>query len=266
VCQVPGGKDLALVSSVFAHFGEEKVLTGISRGWAGSRGSGTIFLAGCNLRCVFCQNFSLSRAVDPSRPVGPSEVARLCLELQRQGCANVNFVTPTLHAAVLARGVVQARADGLDIPVVWNCSGYERLKVLRLLEGVVQVYMPDIKSLDTEFCERYLRAPDYPDMARAALAEMARQVGPLACDQEGLASSGLLVRHLVMPNREQDGRDVIDLVAETCPGTAVNVMEQYRPCGHAGRFADLNAMPDDAMVRRLRQYARERGLRELSVG
>jgi len=252
------------VGSVFSHHGEELELVGLGAGWRRPPGSGTIFLVGCNLLCEFCQNFSLSRAKDPYRPADATEVARLCLELQRQGCANVNFVTPTLYAPVLARGVVLARQEGLAVPVVWNCGGYEREESLRQLDGLVEIYMPDIKSLDQSFCGAYLDASDYPEKARWALAEMARQVGPLVCGPEGLAQKGLLVRHLVMPGRSADSRSVIDLVASTCPGAAINVMEQYRPCGHAGRYAELNQYPDAEEVAKLRRHALDRGLNELN--
>lgn len=263
-CQVPGGPAGALVGSVFSHRGEERELVGSDLGPRVPPGSGTLFMAGCNLLCVFCQNFGLSRAEGPCRPADASEVARLSLELQRQGCANVNFVTPTLYAGVLARGVALARLEGLTIPVIWNCGGYEREEVLRLLDGLVEIYMPDIKSLDPGFCGAYLDASDYPEAVRWAVAEMARQVGPLAVGGDGLARRGLLVRHLVMPGRHDDARAVIDLVAQVCPGTGINIMEQYQPHGHADQFTELNKVPDHGEVEALRRHAVEKGLRELN--
>lgn len=262
-CGVVGGVSSALVSSAFAHFGEEEELTGLRSGGR-RRGSGTVFFAGCNLLCAFCQNYGLSRASEPFSVVSVQELAALCLELQENGCANVNFVTPTHFSACLAQAVLLARQQGLTVPVVWNCGGYEALPTLRALAGTADVYMPDVKSLDPGFCGRFLGAPDYPEVVLAALEEMARQVGPLQLDPAGLARRGLLVRHLVMPEMEADSRAVIEQVARICPGTAINVMAQYHPCGQAGRHPQLTRRPDPAAVRRLRAHARKLGLRELN--
>jgi len=262
-CGAAGGPGHALVSSVFPHFGEEDVLVGRQGLWGG-RGSGTIFMAGCNLLCVFCQNFGLSRATDAFKEVSPAEVVELCLQLEASGCANINFVTPTHFAACLARGVDLARAQSLALPVVWNCGGYESVEALRLLQGTVDIYMPDAKTLDPSLASQYLNAQDYPAVLRAALEEMARQVGPLKAGADGLAVRGLMVRHLLMPGREEDARAIIDLVAEVCPGAAINVMGQYHPAGLAAQHPELQRLPDARAVQRLRRYAAQQGLWELN--
>lgn len=234
------------------------------QGLWGGRGSGTLFMAGCNLLCVFCQNFGLSRATDAFKEASPADVAELCLQLEGSGCANINFVTPTHFAACLARGVDLARARGLSLPVVWNCGGYESVEALRLLEGTVDIYMPDAKTLDAGFARRYLDAEDYPDVLRAALGEMARQVGPLKAGPDGLAVRGLMVRHLLMPGCEEDARAIIDLVAKVCPGAAINVMGQYHPAGLAAQHPELQRLPDARAVERLRRHAAQQGLWELN--
>jgi len=241
-----------LVASYGPHFGEEDVLVGES-------GSGTIFFAGCNLACVFCQNADISQQ-PVGRPTPPDELADLMLLLQQGGCENINFVTPTHVAHAVAEAIVLARARGLVVPIVYNCGGYEPVEVLRLLDGLVEIYMPDFKYADAAAAEKYSGIRDYPAIAQAALAEMYRQVGPLEVDQRGVATRGVLVRHLVMPHDLAQSRQVIDRVARTAPGTAINVMAQYRPAHRANRFAELMDLPDAAEIRSLRRYAAELGL------
>jgi putative pyruvate formate lyase activating enzyme len=254
-----GAGTVAVVSSAGPHFGEESCLVG--RG-----GSGTIFLAGCNLGCVFCQNADISRAV-VGRDADTPALAHLMLSLQERGCENVNLVTPTHFTAALAEAVLEARRRGLAVPIVWNSGGYELADVLRLLDGLVEIYMPDFKFARRRSADRYCRAPDYPDRAREALREMHRQVGDLSVEG-GVARRGLLVRHLVMPGHAAETREVLDFLArEISADTFVNVMGQYRPLGdlqtRQGRaqFAEIAMRPTPEEIEAARNYARRLGLR-----
>jgi putative pyruvate formate lyase activating enzyme len=246
----------AVVASVGPHFGEEPVLVG--RG-----GSGTIFLVGCNLSCAFCQNFDIShppKVQAAGKECSSQAVGELALGLQRQGCGNINFVTPTHVAHAIAEAIVLARAAGLKVPVVYNCGGYELPEVLRLLEGLVEVYMPDFKYADAAAGLKYSGVADYPAVASAAIAEMYRQVGPLCLDGDGVAIRGLLVRHLVLPGDIARSREVVDQVAAAAPGAAINVMGQYRPAHEAWRYPELQVGLSAGQIRNLREYAASRGL------
>ena len=226
----------AKVASAFAHFGEEDCL----RGW---NGSGTIFFSWCNLKCVFCQNWDTSNE-GQGREVDAEGLAALMLELQGQGCHNINFVTPEHVVPQVLEALPIAIDGGLTLPLVYNTSAYDSLDSLRLLDGVVDVYMPDFKYWDAETCHRILKARDYPEHARAAVREMHRQVGPLQVDQHGIARRGVLLRHLVMPGQVEDSRRVLTWLAnELGRDTYVNVMDQYRPAGlvaaHPERWPEL---------------------------
>lgn len=243
-----------VVSSVSPHFGEEPPLVG-------SNGSGTIFLCGCNLRCAFCQNYDISHR-ENGREVDTEGLVHAMLRLQQAGCHNINFVTPTHYTPQLMEAVHSAREAGLRAPIVYNCGGYESLDMLRLLEGFVEIYMPDFKFASVDTAERYCHAPDYAEVAKAALKEMQRQVGDLEIDEEGIATRGLLIRHLVMPGGLEDSKRVIDFVAdEVSPGAYINVMEQYRPCGEAYRHPEINRPLQPEEFRRAFDYAASRGLR-----
>ena len=249
----------ALVGSVGPHFGEERVLVG--RG-----GSGAIFLAGCNLGCRFCQNWELSHEL-AGRPVGVEDLAEAMLALQDRGCENVNLVTPTHFAPPIARAVALARRRGLRKPTVWNCGGYESVEALRALDGLVDIYMPDLKTLDPEWAERALLALDYPERAPEALLEMQRQVGDLETDARGVAVRGLLARHLVMPSQAADARACLEFLArEVSPRAFVNVMGQYHPCGEAQEVDGLGRRPLGSEVSSARAWARELGLRLAAEG
>ncbi len=244
--------DLARVASYGPHFGEEPVLVG--RG-----GSGTIFFSGCNLDCVFCQNADISHTT-AGRAMPPDQIAALALALAERGCENINFVTPTHVAHAVAEAIVLARNDALAVPTVYNCGGYESVATLRRLEGLVDIYMPDFKYADAGAGKMYSGVPDYPEVAAAALAEMFRQGGPLEVDERGVATRGVLVRHLVMPGDIAKSRDVIDIVARAAPGCAINVLAQYRPCYRADEFPELMTRPDPAEVDALRRHAASLGL------
>lgn len=242
-----------VVSSAGPHFGEETCLVG--RG-----GSGTIFLAGCNLSCVFCQNHDISHDRQGSK-VTPELIAETMLSLQRRGCENVNFVSPTHVGPQLLEAVICARANGLTVPVVWNCGGYESDEMLRLLDGHADVYMPDIKYADNGVAGKLSLAEDYWEIVRSAVKEMHRQVGDLTISG-GVARRGLLIRHLVLPEGLAGSEDVIDFLAdEISSNTFINVMGQYRPAYRAYEQPELSRAPTAREIDLAREYASARGLR-----
>lgn len=227
-----GGGAAAEISSAGPHYGEEPPLVGTG-------GSGTIFLTHCSLRCVFCQNDDISHE-GRGREVDAEGLARVMADLQRHGCHNINFVTPTHYLPQILEGLESAVLLGLELPLVWNCGGYEKVDALRLLDGIVDIYMPDVKFSGAAAAGRYCDAPDYPDRSRQALREMHRQVGDLIVGAEGLARRGLLVRHLVLPDALAGTEEVASFLArEISPHTYVNVMDQYRPCCRAREFREI---------------------------
>jgi len=212
----------AVVSSYFAHFGEERCLRG-------SRGSGTIFFSSCNLRCVFCQNYGISWQGE-GRATKPDELAEMMLHLQDKGCHNINFVTPAHVVPQILEALLPAVERGLRLPLVYNTSTYDSADSLALMNGIVDIYMPDFKFWDPDQARRYAKAPDYPDTARQVIKEMHRQVGPLVMDEHGLAMRGLLVRHLVMPGSVACTPEIMQWIArELGAETYVNLMAQYHP-------------------------------------
>jgi len=223
----------AIVSSYGPHLGEEDPL----RGW---RGSGTIFFAWCNLRCVFCQNYELSQ-MGEGHEVEPEELAAMMLRLQEAGCHNINLVSPSHVVAQILAAVLLAAESGLCLPLVWNTGGYDSPEALALLDGVVDIYMPDIKYADEEIARTYSKVRNYPIVNQAALKEMHRQVGDLVLDERGLALRGLLVRHLVLPNGLAGTAEVMRFLAEEIsPHTYINIMDQYRPCYRAKDYPALS--------------------------
>jgi putative pyruvate formate lyase activating enzyme len=225
----------ARVSSYFSHLGEEVCLSG----W---RGSGTIFFSRCSLRCQFCQNYDISH-VGAGEEAQPARLAEMMLELQSGGCHNINLVTPTHVLPQILESLLLAVAGGLRIPIVYNTSAYDPWESLKLLDGVVDIYMPDFKIWDSGLALKYLAAKDYPQTARRAVKEMYRQVGDLKLDEDGLARRGVLVRHLVMPRNVAGTRDVMKFLArEVSPDTYINLMDQYAPAGKvsAERFPEIN--------------------------
>jgi putative pyruvate formate lyase activating enzyme len=246
----------AVVSSHFPHHGEEDCL----RGW---KGSGTIFFTGCNLRCVFCQNFDISWQVRGA-PTPPRELAAMMLELQALGCHNINLVTPEHVAPQIVEALPFAIEAGLRLPLVYNTSAYDSTESLALLDGLVDIYMPDFKYWDAEMARKYSRAPDYPEVARRAIKEMHRQVGNLVIAQNGLARRGLLIRHLVMPEDVAGTRAVMRWIAdELSPETYVNVMAQYYPAGKVSRsdHAEINRRVTPAEFERAVDAAWQAGLK-----
>lgn len=220
------------VSSYFPHFGEENCL----RGW---RGSGTIFFTMCNLRCVFCQNSDISQNIDPeSKELEPEGLAYLMLRLQETGVHNINLVSPDHVVPQIVMALHIAMEKGLSIPLVYNSNAYSSLKTLELLDGLVDIYMPDFKFWDPELAHRYTKNKDYPEVARQAIREMYRQVGDIVLDSRGLAKRGLLVRHLVMPGMVEDSKRILEFLASLSTGIYLNIMSQYRPANRVLKNPD----------------------------
>ena len=251
----------AIVSSAFAHFGEEDCLRG-------HNGSGTIFFGMCNLRCVFCQNWDISQRKH-GRECTAEEIAALMLALQERGCHNINFVTPEHVAPQVIEAIAAAVPQGLRVPIVYNTSAYDALSSLRLLEGLVDIYMPDFKFWHRESGRRLAKAKDYRERACEAIAEMHRQVGVLTFDRDGLAKRGVLVRHLVMPGQEDEAAAIFQWLArELSPDTYVNIMAQYRPAYEADgrsalaspKYADIDREPTAREILAARAAAEAAGL------
>ncbi len=249
----------AVVASHFPHFGEEDCLRG-------RRGSGTIFFSGCNLRCVFCQNNSISWRVN-GEEAPPERLAAMMLELQRIGCHNINWVTPEHVVPQILEGLPLAVEGGLRLPIIYNTSAYDSPESLALMDGIVDVYMPDLKLWSEERARRYLAKRDYSKVARHSVAEMHRQVGDLVLDEDGMARRGLIVRHLLMPGMVDETELILRFVAEELgPDTYVNLMAQYYPAGKVGddgKFEEIDRGVTGDEYGRALAIAAEVGLRRL---
>lgn len=231
---VCGTGEFAEIASYGPHFGEEAPLVG-------EYGSGTIFFCGCNLLCVFCQNYDISHPGEESYPLFDAKrLGGLMVGLQKQGCHNINFVTPSHLIPQILEALPHAIEDGLTVPLVYNSGGYDRVESLELLEGVIDIYMPDFKFWESSSARRYMKAPDYPEVAKKAILEMQRQVGDLQIDGSGLAEKGLLVRHLLMPGKLAESESIFNFLAtEVSTNCYLNVMDQYRPCGRSNEYPEL---------------------------
>jgi putative pyruvate formate lyase activating enzyme len=244
----------AVVASHGVHHGEESCLSG----W---RGSGTIFFGWCNLRCVYCQNWDISQR-GGGREVEPAEIADMMLELQHLGCHNVNLVTPSHVVAQIIAAVHDAAGRGLRLPLVYNTGGHDSLEALALLDGIVDIYMPDMKYGDAELARKYSKVRDYVPANQAAVREMHRQVGDLVVDRRGIARRGLLVRHLVLPGGVAGTDRVLEFLArEVSRATRVNLMDQYRPCYRADEYAEIDRPITREEYRRALAAAARLGLR-----
>ncbi len=259
--RVCGTGRYARVASASPHFGEERCLSG----WAGS---GTIFFSLCNLRCVFCQNWDISQRA-AGEEFGPAQIAGVMIALQNRSCHNINLVTPEHVVPQVIEAVAEAIPRGLSIPIVYNTSAYDSLGSLELLDGIIDIYMPDFKFWGKETSRRYLKAKDYPERARESILEMQRQVGPLRFGPDGIARRGLLVRHLVMPGLLDESRSIFEWLAnEVSPDTFVNIMGQYRPENRVGerapdgsaRYNEIDRSPSSEEMGRAHRVAREVGL------
>jgi len=244
------------IASFHAHFGEESPLVG-------RFGSGTIFFSFCNLLCTFCQNYEISHMGEGAE-IEAEELAAIMIQLQNKGCHNINLVTPTHVVPQILEALFLAVENGLTIPIVYNSSGYDRASTLQLLQGIVDIYMPDFKFWDTQWADRYCHAPDYRDMAVSAFKEMYAQVGDLVIDSSGVAERGLLVRHLVMPHGVSGTKEVMEFLStEISPNTYVNVMDQYRPCGTADQDEYIDRRISAREYSEALQWAQDAGLKRL---
>lgn len=248
--------DRPFVSSRGPHFGEERPLVG-------RYGSGTIFFGNCNLGCLFCQNYTISHLGEGSE-MSFEALADAMLELQALGCHNINLVTPTHQMPMILRSLLIAAQSGLRLPLVYNCGGYESLDAVKILDGVVDIYMPDFKYSDPEMAFKFSKAKDYPSVAKAALKEMHRQAGDLVMDDGGVALRGLLVRHLVLPENTAGTAEVVRFIAEELSkNTYVNIMDQYRPCFHAYQHPPLDRRLTPKEFKDAVELALKAGLRRL---
>ena len=246
--------DEVIISSVGPHFGEEPPLVG-------SHGSGTIFFTNCNLSCKFCQNYDISH-LGMGEKISIMDLAREMLQLQQRGCHNINLVTPTHFTPQIVDALILAIEKGLELPIVYNCGGYESVETLKLLEEIVDIYMPDIKYSISENALKYSGVHNYWETVKLALKEMHRQVGDFKISKRGIAQRGLLVRHLVLPNDITGSKAVINFIAdEISKETYLNVMDQYRPAYHADKYPELNRRITTSEYKEVIDYAFSKGLR-----
>ncbi len=252
--------DFPETSSYGPHFGEEKPLVG-------RYGSGTIFMTYCNLGCIFCQNYAISRLGEGSR-ISFEKFSGIMVELERRGCHNINFVSPSHFVPHILKALPEAIEKGLTVPLVYNTGGYDSVETLKLLDGVVDIYMPDFKFTDSRVAEMYAEAPDYPQVVMAALKEMHRQTGDLEMDEDGIAMRGLLVRHLILPEGLAGTREAMRFLTRQISGnTYVNIMDQYHPCGELIPLASpLARRITGKEFREAVDIAREEGITRLDKG
>jgi putative pyruvate formate lyase activating enzyme len=251
--------ELAKVSSYGPHLWEENPL----RGW---RGSGTIFFTRCNLRCQYCQNHDISQS-DSGDEVDAKDLAEIMLNLQSYGCHNINFVSPSHVVPQIMAAVLIAAAAGLNIPLVYNTGGYDSMEMLALLDGIIDIYMPDMKYADPKVAHKYSKIPNYPSVNQEVVKEMHRQVGNLIIDERGIARKGLLVRHLILPNNLAGTDTILRFLAEEVSlNTYVNLMDQYRPAYKSHQYPDINRSITTREFNQAVRYARSIGLTRLDKG
>ncbi len=253
-------RDGIQISHIGLHFGEEPPISG-------TKGSGTIFFAGCNLRCVFCQNYQISQEFRhfPTRTLTTEELASEMLRLQEAGAHNINFVSPSHMIFQMAEAIQAARGRGLTIPIVYNTNGYDAVDALRQIRGLVDIYLPDIKYMDDGFGKQFSAVRDYAEVIPEVLREMLAQVGHLQMDEDGIATRGLLVRHLVLPGCLENSRKCLDFLAELSRDTFISIMSQYSPQYKADRYPAINRKLTQAEYDEITDYALDLGLENAFV-
>ncbi len=245
--------DEVYISSYGPHYGEEPPLVGVY-------GSGTIFFTGCNLHCVYCQNYDISQLRHGAK-CSIEELAEIMLKLQAKGCHNINLVTPTHFIAQIVEALIIAIDKGLEIPIVYNCGGYESEDTIKLLDGIIDIYMPDIKYSDNETAKKYSAAIGYWEAVTSAVKEMHRQVGDLKISRRGIAQRGLIIRHLVLPNNITGSRKAIDFVSsEISPSTYLNIMDQYHPSFRANKYPLINRRISSDEYESVLMHAKQAGI------
>jgi len=256
-CRIAGGIEIAYVG---LHYGEEPPISG-------TRGSGAVFFAGCNLRCLFCQNYQISQEFEKAhtRTLTTDELACEMLRLQHEGAHNINFVSPSHMVIQMAEAIRLAKRSGLAVPIVYNSGGYDSVDALRQIRGLVDIYLPDIKYLDNELGRRLSDVDDYADIVPGVLQEMLAQVGHLTADDEGIAVQGLLVRHLVLPGYLDNTRRCLRFLAELSPDTAVSIMSQYSPQYRARHYPGLDRTVTEYEYDQVTDYALDLGLENAFV-
>ena len=243
-----GVKNTLRVARAALHFWEEPCLSG-------EEGSGAVFFTGCNLRCVFCQNYEIARA-EQGKEITIERLTEIFLELQDQNANNINLVTATHYVPQVVEALRAAKEKGLHIPVVYNSGGYESVETLKMLEGLVDIYLPDFKYLDSERAKRYSRAEDYPEIAKKALAEMVRQQPEAVFDERGIMEKGVIVRHLMLPGGIKDSKAVVNYLYETYGDQIfLSLMNQYTPLPHAAEYPEINRKLKKFEYDRLVDYA-----------
>lgn len=248
--------ELPMVSAYHPHFGEESVLVG-------KGGSGCCFMASCNLACLYCQNYEISQLRIGSE-VSFERLAEIMLELQNRGCHNINLVTPSPQVPQIVKALALAVEKGLKLPLVYNTSSYDSVEVLKLLDGIVDIYMPDTRYSEKKIAAKYSLAPDYPEIMKAAIKEMHCQVGDLVLDKEGIALRGLIVRHLVLPNNLAGSEKIFQFISkEISKDTFLNVMSQYRPYFRAREFPELSHPITEKEHQETIELAKKAGLKRL---
>ena len=252
ICGVSGKNILAARAAL--HFWEEPCISG-------ERGSGTVFFSGCPLRCVYCQNYQIA-GTEVGMEIGEERLKEIFLELQEKGAHNINLVTPTHYTPEIIRAIRKAKERGLRLPIVYNCSGYEKVETLKMLKGIVNVYLTDFKYMEREAAVRYSKAPDYPEIARAALKEMMNQAGEAKFDENGIMQSGVIVRHLLLPGHVRNARAVVKYVYETYGDQLyLSLMNQYTPLPQVKKeFPELDRRVTEREYQRLISYALEIGV------
>lgn len=252
ICGVSGKNILAARAAL--HFWEEPCISG-------ERGSGTVFFSGCPLRCVYCQNYQIA-GTEVGMEISEERLKEIFLELQEKDAHNINLVTPTHYTPEIIRAIRKAKEQGLGLPIVYNCSGYEKVETLKMLKGIVNVYLTDFKYMEREAAVRYSKAPDYPEIARAALKEMMNQTGEAKFDENGIMQSGVIVRHLLLPGHVRNARAVVKYVYETYGDQLyLSLMNQYTPLPQVKKeFPELDRRVTEREYQRLISYALEIGV------
>lgn len=253
-----GMKDKLVVAKAYLHKWEEPCISG-------TNGSGTIFFTGCNLKCIFCQNKEISTKLI-GQEITVEEFSNICLNLEKQGAHNINLVTPTHFVPLIIEGLKLAKEKGLNIPIVYNTSSYENIETIKKLDGIIDIYLPDLKYYDDTYAVKYSHAPNYFNTAITAISEMYKQVGTPKFDENGIMTSGIIVRHMMMPNLKEDTKKILDYLYKTYHNDIfISIMNQYTPIKHFERYQELNNKINNNDYDEIINYALDLGIRKAFI-